>query len=753
MLILSFRLFLWPLLLLMLLIGQPCQAQPLALEGQWFEAPPTWDYAGQATLIGAGLTAVSQPNKTGGHFFYQADFEVGQEETRVLDFKNSSVIGRFHHWVFDSMGHRVDEAEGGIQSEASNPFFLRHGRELKLPMGHYRLITEVSSPFLLAQPVPYLDTLEHYRQAIKPGNALTLLCVGLLLGLAFYYAVLAMIRRNVTDALYALFILGNLLYNGTALLVYPELLGLHWFYFISLPILFSNCAYVLFVFRLLEISSATHSRLHRAGMALLGLFAAFFLLALLKPNWSLELDRTGVALFMSYGLVAGIVRARQGHAIAKMYLAAVITFFVLGALSISLSGLEGVYAFYVEHLGLLAVAVEALLLALVLAIQFAQLSSEVAERKRAEAKIAKSLSLLHATLESTNDAILAVDLSNIWVLHNQRFIDLWRIPDEIIAANDDEAALAYVLDQLEDGEGFLNKVRELYAAPEANSFDIIQFKDGRIIERSSIPQRIDGKVAGRVWSFRDITERKMAEIELRQAKEVAEQALAEQRQFTAMISHEYRSPLAVIDSAAQLLGIKLSGEADKLPIIAHIRRAVSRLINFLDNCLTDDRIDSDGLAMHSSFIDLDALAVSVKESAQLIYDSHQIIVELDPDLPLFNFDPQLLRIMLLNLLGNAIKYSPSASEIRLRIRHTEQACSFEVIDRGRGIPADELPFIFKKYVRGRAVTSIPGAGLGLSLVSRIVALHGGSVEIESREGEGTRVIVTIPLTGAPAVNG
>ena len=102
-------------------------------------------------------------------------------------------------------------------------------------------------------------------------------------------------------------------------------------------------------------------------------------------------------------------------------------------------------------------------------------------------------------------------------------------------------------------------------------------------------------------------------------------------------------------------------------------------------------------------------------------------------------------ILLLNLLGNAIKYSQPGTEVRLRIKYAGQACSFEVIDQGCGIPADELPFVFQKYMRGRAVTSIPGAGLGLSLVYKITILHGGRVEMNSREGEGAHVTVTIPL--------
>ncbi len=145
---------------------------------------------------------------------------------------------------------------------------------------------------------------------------------------------------------------------------------------------------------------------------------------------------------------------------------------------------------------------------------FVAVVENIDRRKQAEAQIAESLSLLYATLDSSNDAILVVDLHNTWVLHNQRFIDLWHFTDEIIAAKDDSAALSYVLNQLNDADAFLNKVHELYATPEVSSYDTLKFKNGKIIERYSIPQRVDGKVVGRVWSFRDITALKEYEKQL-----------------------------------------------------------------------------------------------------------------------------------------------------------------------------------------------------------------------------------------------
>ena len=144
------------------------------------------------------------------------------------------------------------------------------------------------------------------------------------------------------------------------------------------------------------------------------------------------------------------------------------------------------------------------------------LDQRLVEKANTQRELEATLSLQQATLESTADGLLVVDREGRMVSFNQRFKEMWRIPDEMLRSAEDQGATAFALDQVADPDAFVRKVRQLNDRPQAESYDMLLFKDGRAFERYSRPQRAaDGEVHGRVWSFRDVTERERIQSRLR----------------------------------------------------------------------------------------------------------------------------------------------------------------------------------------------------------------------------------------------
>lgn len=177
------------------------------------------------------------------------------------------------------------------------------------------------------------------------------------------------------------------------------------------------------------------------------------------------------------------------------------------------------------------------------------LRKEISERKATENNITQLASLQKATLEATADGILVVDINGKVNSYNRRFLELWSIPDDLAKSKDDGKLLAYVLNQLEDPKGFLKRVEYLYAHKELISFDTIKFKDGRLFERYSGTQNIAGEIVGRVWSFRDVTQNKKYEEELKLYRDKLE-ILVEER--TKLLELEIESRKTVEAKAVTL---------------------------------------------------------------------------------------------------------------------------------------------------------------------------------------------------------
>jgi signal transduction histidine kinase/PAS domain-containing protein len=179
------------------------------------------------------------------------------------------------------------------------------------------------------------------------------------------------------------------------------------------------------------------------------------------------------------------------------------------------------------------------------------------ERRLAEERLRSATSLLEATLESTADGLLVVDLSGHIVKSNAKFAAIWQIPASIIVTAEDERGIEFVQDQTVDPAAFRRVIRALYQDPERDSYDEILLKDGRILERYSQPQRVDGQPVGRVWSFRDVTDRRRAEAardRLLRSERAARKAAQEAAQRASLLAEASRL-LASIDYESALASL------------------------------------------------------------------------------------------------------------------------------------------------------------------------------------------------------
>jgi len=235
-------------------------------------------------------------------------------------------------------------------------------------------------------------------------------------------------------------------------------------------------------------------------------------------------------------------------------------------------------------------------------------------------------------------------------------------------------------------------------------------------------------------------------IELQLAKTLAEQALEDQHHFLAMVSHEVRSPLANIKTAAQLLELRAK-DHDSIDILGRILRGAHRLAKFFDNYLTFDRLNTQQWVLSETRVDLPVLLQALCEHYEQVA-AHQVYLSLRPEVVKLRWlraDAQLLRVLLDNLIENALKYSPGDSTIVLSACIGEDDdLQLAVSDQGIGIAADELDLVFNKFFRSTQVGRVVGAGLGLYLVRQIAGLHGGSIKLNSRPGKGTTAVLTLP---------
>jgi signal transduction histidine kinase len=342
--------------------------------------------------------------------------------------------------------------------------------------------------------------------------------------------------------------------------------------------------------------------------------------------------------------------------------------------------------------------------------------------------------LQRALLDSTVDGICLTDLSGHVVLANaplQRYaVELGlplhgTVPERLLALADRTTQPTLYRERMHELE------RDLAASED--EFELAD--SGRVFRGYTAPvARKDGTVVGRIWTLREVTADRRLE-RLRDA-------------FVAAVSHELRTPLTSISGFLELL-------ADEEPELGPsgqrymdvIRRSNARLREAVEDLLLVAEIEADRLELRPEATDLAELAAATVEAALPAAAEQGIALLLDVQsrLPL-EADAGRLRQVLDNLVSNALKYTPEGGSVIVSASNGDGPLRVEVTDTGIGVPKEELGQVFSRFYRASTATrrAIPGTGLGLVIARAIVEGHGGTIFLESDEGEGTRVTVTLP---------
>lgn len=381
---------------------------------------------------------------------------------------------------------------------------------------------------------------------------------------------------------------------------------------------------------------------------------------------------------------------------------------------------------------------------------------DVTERRLARESLRESLSLLQATLEASHEGILVVDRNRRVTVYNQRFLEMWRIPNEVISKRDGRFMADYVAPQLIDPEGFKAKLDELYNNLELTYEDVLVFKDGRVFERYTLPQRIGNKVVGRVWCFHDATARKRAEQERLRAEEQLRQSqkLEAVGRLAAGVAHDFNNILTAIMGNASLLESTFQLEPEARQHLRQIVSSAERAAKLTKQLMFFSRKQP---AKFETVNLNDILSNMTKMLSRLIGEDIELICNSAPDLPMVKADPNMLEQVIINLVVNARDAMPKGGTLTLSTFAVdvddklaiEKGASkpgsyvcLSVTDTGIGMDPATQQHIFEPFFTTKEAGK--GTGLGLSTVHGIVQQHGGWVEVESAVGKGSCFRVYLP---------
>ena len=372
---------------------------------------------------------------------------------------------------------------------------------------------------------------------------------------------------------------------------------------------------------------------------------------------------------------------------------------------------------------------------------------DITESKKAQAKLQESEQKFRQLAENLNQVFWMTDPETSQMIYiSPAYEEIWGLSCASVYKNPKSFIDSIYPDDLPQ---FIMTVQN-----KKTGFDTeyrIKRPDGsmRWIHDQAFPLKdASGEVYRVVGIAEDITERKQFEEEIQKALAKEKELSELKSRFVSMTSHEFRTPLAVISSSAQILkifGHRLDEES-KRKHLECIQTYIEHTTQLLDDILLINKAETGNLAFEPAPLDLVPFCQLLTHEIQLSASDYTIVFSSNSQSNVIgNFDQKILRQILINLLSNAIKYSPNSAIVNFNLDIIESIVIFSIQDQGIGIPEADQVKLFESFHRAENVGNIPGTGLGLSIVAKCVDLHKGAIAVNSQLGKGTTFIVKIPL--------
>ncbi|HEY2544051.1 MAG TPA: ATP-binding protein [Gaiellaceae bacterium] len=355
--------------------------------------------------------------------------------------------------------------------------------------------------------------------------------------------------------------------------------------------------------------------------------------------------------------------------------------------------------------------------------------------RTSETRRTSTLARQRALLDATIDGICLTDVDGNILIVNEPLVrmatDLGMPAEGTVIER-----LLFIADKLADPERYRKRMREIAEIPGDATTDEFELQGtGRVFRGYTSPVKDRrGRPVGRIWTLREVTSDK----ELERMRDA----------FVATVSHELRTPLTSISGFIEMLqdeehGIGENGKT----YLGVIRRSADRLHQLVEDLLLVAQIEAQRVDLRREPVDLVAVTERAVDAVRPWASEKHVELEIDADdVPTIDGDERRIGQVLDNLLSNAVKFSIEGGNVRVELRRNGDGACIVVCDSGIGIPADEQGHVFSRFYRARAASelAVPGTGLGLAITRALVDQHGGTIDLESHVGEGTRVTVNLP---------